>query len=204
MAVIGVSMLGFVVMPVIGYELKARGEFIEYLSPIPEQEIDYTKLASWFPNSLQNESSSLVRFYNLSVKKLGIKGAVVSVGGEDLADSLIQYPGTALPGKRGNTVVFGHSVLPSFFDPKVYLTIFSTLPTMRKGDTIDIDYDGISYKYKVFDMFEVLPTELSVLSQETEESILSLVTCVPPGDPRRPRRLVVKARLIPAQEYTNI
>jgi len=123
----------------------------------------------------------------------------VAIGGEDLSKSLIQYPGTATPGKRGNAVIFGHSILPIFYNPKDYLAIFSTLPTLKKGDEILVSYDGVSYKYLVEDMFEVLPTDIEVLEQNTSDSFLSLITCVPPGDPRKPRRLVVRARIVPPQ-----
>jgi sortase A len=202
----GVLLILAVVFPIISYELKSRSEFQQYLSPVPEQEFtDFTKASSWFPTAKEQQdslASSVVKYYNISIPKLGIHDAVVSLGGEDLSDSLIQYPGTALPGKIGNAVVFGHSVLPTFYDPKLYLTIFSTLPTLKKQDLVTVDYDGISYEYKVTDLFEVSPDDLDVLSQETGESYISLVTCVPPGDPRSPRRLIVRAKLVPPDNTT--
>ncbi len=198
----GVCILA-VIFPLLSYEIKSKANFKQYLSPVPEQELmDFTKVKTWFPSAEELTSSSVVKYYNISVPKLGIKDAVVTIGGEDLADSLIQYPGTALPGKIGNTVVFGHSVLPSFYDPKVYLTIFSTLPSLKKKDMITVQYDGISYEYRVDDMFEVNPDQLEVLAQDTGMSYISLITCVPPGDPRRPRRLVVRAKLVPPEEKT--
>jgi len=121
----------------------------------------------------------------------------VAVGGEDLAKSLIQYPGTALPGKIGSTVVFGHSILPQFYNPEDYMAVFSTLPTLDAGDEIYIDYDGITFKYKVESLFEILPTDTQVLDQKLDDSYLYLVTCVPPGHPLKPRRLIVRARVVP-------
>lgn len=201
-AAIGCSLLVAVCYPLVSYHF-SNDRFTRFLSPVPEKEIDYTNAANWFPSSnIQADANSNVRYYTISVPKLGIKDATVSMGGEDLSEFLIQYPGTAQPGKRGNTVVFGHSVLPQFFNPTDYLTVFSTLPTLHKGDTINVDYDGVSYSYKIYDMVEVLPTNLEVLSQDTAGSTISLVTCVPPGDPRRPKRLVVKAGLIPPSETT--
>jgi sortase A len=201
--VIGAAMLGSVLFPFVTYQIKSSSDFQEYLSPVPDvSPVDYTKPATWFPGSDGPAVSNLVKYYNVTIPRLGIQGAVVSVGGEDLADSLIQYPGTALPGKIGNAVVFGHSVLPAFFDAKDYLTIFSTLPTMKKKDEVKIDYDGITYMYRVEDMYEVDPSNLEVLSQNADASYISLITCVPPGDPRRPRRLVVRAKLVPPSERT--
>ncbi len=52
-------------------------------------------------------------------------------------------------------------------------------------------------------MFEVLPTDIQVLDQDTTDSFLTLVTCVPPGDPRKPKRLIVRARVIPPENLTG-
>jgi sortase A len=131
---------------------------------------------------------------------LGIKKATIAIGGEDLSESLIQYPGTALPGKNGNAVIFGHSILPQFYDPEDYLSIFSTLPTLDEGDEIQLDYDGVVYKYIVENMFEVLPSDIEVLEQDRSDSFLTLVTCVPPGHPLKPKRLVVRARIVPIEQ----
>lgn len=210
-AVLGLAVLVYVFYPIIGYEITSRLKFGEYLSPIPAIEehayakaaergqIDFTRPDNWFPSLPENTNSEVlgVQYYNISIPALSIKNSTVEVGGEDLSESLIQYPGTALPGKRGNGVIFGHSVLPQFFNPKDYLTVFSTLPTIEKGDEIDVSHDGISYKYVVEDMFEVGPTDIEILAQNTSDSFLTLVTCVPPGHPARPRRLIVRARLVP-------
>jgi sortase A len=133
----------------------------------------------------------------MSIPKLRIENATVQIGGEDLNQSLIQYPGTALPGRPGNTVVFGHSILPIFYNPKNYIAIFSLLPTLKKGDEITINYDGIAYYYTIEEMFEVGPTDIQVLDQDPSDSFVTLVTCTPPGDPRNPKRLIVRARVIP-------
>ena len=108
-----------------------------------------------------------------------------------------------MPGKNGNSVIFGHSILPLFFDPENYLSIFSTLDKLNKGDEVYIDYDGISYIYKVEDLFEVKPTDIQILGQDSNGSFITLVTCTPMGDPRKPKRLIVRARLIPSQDPPN-
>ncbi|MDP1710014.1 MAG: sortase, partial [bacterium] len=141
-------------------------------------------------------SASKVEYFTISIPKLKIDKATVAIGGEDLSKHIIQYPGTALPGKRGNSVLFGHSILPIFYNPKNYLSIFSLLPTLNIGDEIEIDYDGVFYKYRVETMFEVKPTDLQVLDQDSSDSFLTLVTCTPPGDPGKPKRLIVRARIV--------
>jgi LPXTG-site transpeptidase (sortase) family protein len=191
----GALLLSSVTVPILSYEIKSQTEFVDYLSPVPEVD-QQSDPNSWLPELTSGDTSE-IGYYTLTIPKLGIRQATVAIGGEDLADSLIQFPGTALPGKAGNSVVFGHSVLPAFYNPEVYLSIFSTLPTLKKNDKIYLDYDGIRYEYVVSNSYEVMPTNLEVLSQNKTQPTLSLITCVPPGDPRRPRRLVVEATLTP-------
>lgn len=199
----GGLLLAYVFVPILAYEFAAPTRFDNFLSPIPNQTqvafSDSTKASNWFVGGAPKEDFALesgVKFYTLSVPVLGIEDATVAIGGEDLAESLIQYPGTALPGKRGNTVIFGHSILPQFYNPKSYLSIFSKLPTLKKGDEITVSYDGVTYKYIVEDLFEVYPTDIQVLEQDQSDSFLTLVTCVPPGHPLKPKRLIVRARVV--------
>ena len=201
----GVIILTSVFYSIASYEGVSRQKYPNLVSPVVEVkgsklgEADFTRASNWFVGGANSDNfvSSRVSFYLLSIPKLKIKDATVAVGGEDLSKNLIQYPGTALPGKRGNTIIFGHSILPQFYDPEDYLAIFSTLPTLDKGDLIEINYDGISYRYEVENMFEVLPTDIQVLEQNSSDSFLTLVTCVPPGHPLKPRRLIVRARIVP-------
>src|SRR3989344_1477153 len=203
----GMAILSYTLYPLADYELTARQSYPTLLSPLPDSErfpdlyseYDLTQASNWFPGGAKKEDfvASQVSYYTISIPRLKIENATVAIGGEDLSKSLVQYPGTALPGKNGNTVIFGHSILPIFYDPKDYLAIFSTLPTLKKGDKIEVNYDGVTYKYQVTDLFEVLPEELDVLTQDSSNSYISLITCVPPGHPLKPRRLVVRAKIVP-------
>ncbi|OGM13015.1 hypothetical protein A3A76_01235 [Candidatus Woesebacteria bacterium RIFCSPLOWO2_01_FULL_39_23] len=197
----GSTILFATVFPIISYELTAPPTLI---SPLVDDDsfnskAATTKASSWFEGGAREEdfTSTEVKYYTMSIPKLGVESATVTIGGEDLAKSLIHYPGTAVPGKTGNSVIFGHSALPLFFSPTNYKTIFSTLPKFQEGDEIIVNYDGITYKYVVETKFEVLPKDIQVLEQNSDGSYISLITCVPPGDPRKPRRLVVRARLAP-------
>lgn len=204
----GIFVLSYYLSPLVSYEIEARTKFYRHISPIPEGStasidapsgpIDYTRASNWFAGDLSTSfDKPSVNFYTITIEKLGIKDAPVALGGDDLSESLIQYPGTAPPGRKGNSVVFGHSILPRFYDPTDPMAIFSTLNELEEGDEIEIAYDGVQYKYVIDDMFEVKPTDLYILDQEESESTLSLVTCTPPGHPLRPKRLVVKARMVP-------
>lgn len=193
-----------ILIPIIRYEIMARQKYPVLISPVKTTLggvlewgfKDTTDPNNWFVNK-SFKYSDIKKEYLLSIPKLKIDKATVVIGGEDLKKSLIHYPGTALPGKIGNAVIFGHSVLPIFYNPKDYKTIFSKLPNLKEGDLIEISFDGVYFKFTVENMFEVYPDDIEVLEQETSDSFLTLVTCVPPGDPRMPRRLVIRARVIP-------
>ena len=205
---IGITFLGFAFLPIINFQIAYSTQLKQIIDPLSirsshqagnllgDISTDYTQLTNWFvddysvPDQLVDNYQST---YYLTIPKLNIKDAVVTLGSMDLKKSLIQYPQTALPGQLGNTVVFGHSVLPQFFSPKNYLTIFSTLYKLKQGDEILLEYDRSKYKYVVEEMFEVKPTNLSVLEQRFDNKTLTLITCSPPGTYLR--RLIIKAQL---------
>ncbi len=209
----GVVILVGVIYPIVSYNSIYSKNYTNLVSPVSDTaskvqgvitnttngNTDYTQASTWFVGGANKTdfSASKVGYYTVSIPRLKIKDAIVAIGGEDLSHHVIQYPGTALPGKRGNAVLFGHSILPIFYNPSNYLSIFSLLPTLKSGDEILVNYDGISYVYQVENMFEVLPTDIQVLDQDSSDSFLTLVTCVPPGDPRNPKRLIVRARVVP-------
>lgn len=152
------------------------------LSPLAfAAEADFTNANAWYPAAPQKRVVTPVNTYELSIPKLSIDRALVTVGGDDLGKSLIHYGGTGLPGQFGTTVVFGHSTLPQFFSMKNYKTIFSLLPTLEINDEIIVSYDGVGYRYRIYDMVVLEPTDLSTLEQRFDDSYLTLVTCVPPG-----------------------
>lgn len=156
---------------------------------------DYTQASLWFPDKPQtaNLATLSVKTYNLSIPKLNIKDAKVTVGGEDLTKSLVHYAPTSLPGEYGNVAIFGHSTLPQLYNPKDYKTIFTYLPSLEKGDFILINVGDVEYQYEVFSISVVKPDQISVLNPDRDGSYLTLVTCVPPGTFWM--RLVIKARL---------
>ena len=155
--------------------------------------LDYPNSNNWFGSpSLKPQFDSVL--YQISIPKLGIRDAVTRNDHTDLKESLIHYPGTAMPGDLGNPVIFGHSVLPQFFNPKNYLSIFSTLHTLNIGDLITINSGFATYTYQVKEMYSTTPTDLSPLAQSYDNRYLTLITCTPPGT--YIKRLVVRAILI--------
>jgi len=164
-------------------------------------QLDYTNLANWFDGEQieqlgQGENTDS---YKLEIPKLDVLNAEVKIGGTNLDKRLIQYPGTADPGKPGAPVIFGHSVLRQFYNPyeknsRRYISIFSKIMTLANGDRIFLERGGVKYEYKVVSKTEVKPDDVFILTQNYDSRKLKLVTCVPEGTYLR--RGVVTAELV--------
>ena len=207
---VGVFIIVWTVWPILSFLLVDQFMLAKTVSPLADAvgrvkpinpvayaagSSDFTNANAWFPTKPQKKIVLPVNSYSLSIPKLGLENATVTIAGDDLSQSLIHYGGTALPGEYGNTVIFGHSTLPQFFrGTKEYKSIFATLPTIKIGDDIIIVYDGVSYTYRIFDKVVIDPNDLSTLEQHFDDSYITLVTCVPPGTYLY--RLNVKARLV--------
>lgn len=189
-------------------------------------DVDYTKASNWFtfsptetpapgseiqaeptqagsqfidvnrPVTAELPKETVTDHYSLTIPALGIKDANVSTVSDDLNKHLVQFRETALPGEFGQPIVFGHSTLPQFFNPKNYLAIFATLPTIKVGSDIIINFNGVEYTYRISRMYEVKPTDTWVLRQDYSKKSFKLITCVPPGTTLR--RLIIEADLIPS------
>lgn len=214
---LGIVLIFSTLFPILKYEVITQHRFLKFgqenkiISPLvlaednpfekPEEKLNFKILSNWFPRDqefsrfFKGQSPMMIVDYALDIPRLNITNAHVKIDGENLDESLIHFDSSSPPGKEGNTIIFGHSVLPQFFNPKIYTTIFSTLSTLEKGDEVFVKYDGILYKYVVEEMITTSPEDLlTLLTQEKSGSVLTLVTCVPPGTYWK--RLLVKARLV--------
>lgn len=81
-------------------------------------------------------------------------------------------PSTALPGQIGNCAIAGHRNY-------TFGSMFNRLDELDIGDKIEIEYQGQHFTYRVSKTEIVRPSELSVLAQNQEEKILTLITCHP-------------------------
>ncbi len=146
-----------------------------------------------------NGGTNIPKYFTLSVPKLGIKDAVIETNSTNLSPEsfLGHYKGSALPGQTGNSFIYGHSVLPWFFNPKNYKTIFSTLDNLQAGDEFVINYNNKELKYKVETKTILHPDEVNPLAEYKprylNESTMTLMTCYPAGT--RARRLLVNGVL---------
>lgn len=185
-------------------ESKTNNDFAENVLDEPiilDQTLDFTDLSNWFSNDLvvpELVDSQFVE-YRLDIPALDISNTKVRVGGTDLNQSLIQYPGTALPGQLGSPVIFGHSTLRQLYNPsekntKRYSSIFSKIMLLERGDKIFLTHNNVKYTYLVQDNIEVKPDDTFILAQRLDVHQLKLVTCVPEGTTLR--RGVVTAQLV--------
>ncbi len=150
---------------------------------------------NWLPSQQYKEMqiTTQLSYYFISIPKLNIQNAVVSTIDTDLSSHLVNFPGTAIPPGKGNAVIFGHSTLPPLFDQKNYKTIFSLVHTLVTGDTFLVTANNLTYNYKIYSISIVDATETSYLSQETDDSYLTIITCTPPGTTWK--RLIIRAKL---------
>lgn len=109
-----------------------------------------------------------------------------------LRSGVVHYPGTALPGEKGNVVITGHS---SFYawDPGRFKDVFGLLHEVKPQDKIYLFHNQKRYTYEIFDIRVVKPTEIDVLGQTNDER-LTLITCTPLGT--NLKRLVVTAKRV--------
>ena len=155
--------------------------------------VDYTNAKNWFPGfNPAHPKQPKIPSYTISIPKLKINNATVSTRDNNLAIHLVNYQNTAIPPDNGSAVIFGHSTLPQLFNPNDYKTIFATAYQLRAGDEIYANVNGISVRYRVFNISVVEPTNISIFEQDYSNSYLTLVTCTPPGTTWK--RLIIKAR----------
>ena len=214
---VGISTLLYFFFPLISYHLFLSSAFVggEITSPIPQRYVlngtnplgglvshgfsnvtaNYKDARNWFPYQNQKENTHpQVDEYEFSIPSQGIDHAKVSAVDFDLSKHLVQYFTTSKsPIEKGTSVIFGHSTLPQWFDPKNYTAIFAKLHTIKSGDGIIITVHGKDYKYKVFSIGVTDSKDPNIFSQSFDNSYITIITCTPPGTTWK--RLVVRAAL---------
>ncbi len=151
---------------------------------------DYTDARNWYPGIDQGQN---IATYKISLPKIKINNALVSNSDTDLTKHLVQYNSDTLPGKDGNSIIFGHSTLPQLFDANNYKTILANAYKLEVGDKVIIEINNKVYTYKIESVTVVEPSDTSVLAQNFTDSFLTIITCTPPGTVWK--RLIIKARI---------
>jgi len=149
---------------------------------------------------INGNTTTTPEYFYLTIPKLNIKDALVEINAPTLNPdkALGHYAGSGIPGEVGNAFIYGHSVLPWFYNPKNYKAIFSTLDTLVTGDVFYITYNGRELKYKVETSVIAKPEDVDPLAETKpkflNESTATLMTCVPPGT--KMKRLMVNGILV--------
>jgi sortase A len=123
----------------------------------------------------------------IEIVRLGVAAMIMEgVDERTLSHAVGHVPGTPLPGGLGNAALAGHRD-----------TFFRALRNVQHGDEITLTMLDGSYLYLVDSTQVVKPDDTQVLD-DSEGSILTLVTCYPfyfvgPS----PKRFIVRAHKIP-------
>lgn len=109
---------------------------------------------------------------------------------------LAHFKGTPLPGDGGNSFIYGHSAVISFFNRHDNLpeTIFTKLEDIDIGDTVTIKKEDSSLSYVVRNKKIVSPEDFSILKTQGSKETVTLMTCWPLGVGTK-RLVVVAERL---------
>jgi sortase A len=116
------------------------------------------------------------------------KRVIEGVGVEELKSAPGHYPGTPLPGQRGNAAIAGHRT--------TYGAPFYDLDALGPGDAIFVTTDAGRFRYEVTGSIVVDPVEGGWVLDPTDDDRLTLTTCNPRLSAAQ--RLIVTARLMSA------
>lgn len=120
------------------------------------------------------------------IERLGLKTNIYRGLTPDVLKKGVGYwPGTALPGRRGNLVLGGHRV--------TWPNPFKYIEKIQVGDKILINYRNVRYLYVVTKTFIVKPKDTWIVRQGTGH-VLTLFACHPRGTYKF--RYVVRATLV--------
>jgi len=100
-----------------------------------------------------------------------------------LKDGVAHFKGTPLPGDGGNSFIYGHSAITSFFrsNPDLPETIFTRLENVDIGDEVRISRDNDILSYTVRRKHISDAEDFSVLEPSSHRETLTLMTCWPIG-----------------------
>jgi sortase A len=185
---LGVTSLGYV-----GFILVDAKAFQVYANWRLNRSIEVSRVSSVLPLSVSpsNHAGSARRFPptlgsavgRIEISRIGV--AVIIAEGTDektLQRAVGHIMGTALPGEQGNVALAGHRD-----------TFFRELRNIRQDDEVTLTTPVGSFNYRVDSIKVVAPEDIEVL-KDSDESILTLVTCYPfyfvgPA----PKRFIVRA-----------
>lgn len=200
---IGIFVLIQVILPVVSFQIWLVGQkynnqvLISPNQPMGGQVLGVSvKNKDNFPTFVSNltrETKPNYSQFQLSIPRLKIEETTVYVDSNDLSKGLIQLPGSALPGEKGNVFISGHSALRPLLIFKS--AVFAKLMDLKKGDRIFVEAGEVKFEYLVTELKVVDPNDLSVIPPpDILGRYITLMTCVPPG--LNFKRLIVLGKML--------
>ncbi len=159
-----------------------------------------TELNQSSPTILSNQTQTASVNTNtnsnfISISRLNVKAPIVepvSVAENKILASLksgvVLYPGSAVPGQLGTTVIIGHS--SSTFPFTKYSGIFAGLNKLAVGDMVYINYEGRGYTYIIKD--KKIGSSVELASSNVSGDLI-LASCWPIGTDKN--RIIITADL---------
>lgn len=139
-----------------------------------------------------NQGFKYTTIATITISKLNLTYPIIDgeTDSEEETEALLKISPTKFwgpePNQVGNLCIVGHNYRNTRF--------FSKVPTLVNGDIIEItDLTGKTIQYKVYDKYQVDPTNLSCTSQLTNgKKEITLITCTDDSK----QRVIVKATAI--------
>ena len=157
-------------------------------------------------SDVETQTGERILENKIIISKINISAPIVepaSINDKDILKALeggiVHYSNTANPGEVGNSFFTGHSSNYRWAKGN-HNYIFALLNKLESGDLVVVHFEGKKYVYQVFENVVVSSKDVSVLDQ-TDESIISLMTCDPPGTSWK--RRVVKGRQVEPDPEIN-
>jgi sortase A len=124
----------------------------------------------------------------IEISRIGLSAMIMEgIDDKTLRRAVGHFPGTELPGQKGNFVIAGHR--DTFFRP---------LRNVHPDDEIILTTLNGTYRYRVDSTRVTQPEDISALDNSDDASLMTLVTCFPfEFVGHAPQRFIVRAHRIP-------
>lgn len=138
--------------------------------------------------------------FGIVIPKLGANARIISnvdpytesVYQRALSKGVAHARGTVYPGDVGNVFLFAHSSV-DFYEALRFNSVFYLISKLEVGDEVILYHNSQKYIYSVTEKRIVASTAVEYLSRETNNKMLTMMTCWPPGTTLK--RLIVQAEL---------
>ena len=119
---------------------------------------------------------------NLKIPKIKLETNILKNFSEEAMRACVTKLEGPNPNTNGNFCIVGHN----------FKNMFKNLKELKKGDTFTMSDNNIGkVTYEIYDIYTVVPTDTSCLSQKTNKiKEVTLITCTTDSK----KRIIVKAR----------